>query len=563
MKLLLFLARYSKHLRYSRIIIVSVIIAGVAGGAAATALLALINTALTRPSAISSTMVLTFIALSILIVISRVASQILLLRFTTGAIFDLRMKLCRRMVNLPLRQLEESGAHRLLAVLTDDLPNIITALTSLPLMCTQAAIVICSAVYLAWLSWKVFLVIFGLMFLGGIIYRISVRKTYRYMELAREQWNILLRHFRGLMDGAKELKLHSNRREEFFSQNLEGSSIALRHYRVKANSIFITANSYTQIISSTILGLLLFVFPRMGNMNTEIMTGYTLIFFYMLNPLQTLLTSLPGLSQAKIAVTKVEELGFTLKDDALELNSQKQLGTGSEWSELELAGVVHSYHRERENSNFIVGPIDLTINRNELVFVIGGNGSGKTTLVKLLTGLYIPESGEIRLDGQPVNEGNRDAYRQNFSVVFTDFYLFDSFLGLGAPELDAQAEQYLTRFQLNHKVQVKDGVLSTTELSQGQRKRLALLTAYLENRSIYVFDEWAADQDPEFKEIFYYQLLPDLKARGKTVIVISHDDRYYHVADRLIKLDYGTLAADTANEQLPYVSADVQVPVTS
>jgi putative ATP-binding cassette transporter len=195
--------------------------------------------------------------------------------------------------------------------------------------------------------------------------------------------------------------------------------------------------------------------------------------------------------------------------------------------------------------------------------VIGGNGSGKTTLVKLLTGLYIPESGEIRLDGEPINDVNRDDYRQNFSVVFTDFYIFESFLGLGAPKLDAQAEEYLTRFQLNHKVQVKDGVLSTTELSQGQRKRLALLTAYLEDRSIYVFDEWAADQDPEFKEIFYYQLLPDLKARGKTVIVISHDDRYYHVADRLIKLDYGTLAADTANKQLPYVSADLQVPVTS
>jgi putative ATP-binding cassette transporter len=91
---------------------------------------------------------------------------------------------------------------------------------------------------------------------------------------------------------------------------------------------------------------------------------------------------------------------------------------------------------------------------------------------------------------------------------------------------------------------VREGAFSTLALSQGQRKRLALLTAYLEDRPIYLFDEWAADQDPQFKEIFYHHLLPELRARNKTVLVITHDDRYYDVADRLIKLDYGKLVYD-------------------
>jgi putative pyoverdin transport system ATP-binding/permease protein len=172
---------------------------------------------------------------------------------------------------------------------------------------------------------------------------------------------------------------------------------------------------------------------------------------------------------------------------------------------------------------------------------VGGNGSGKSTLAKLITGLYLPDSGKICLDGTPITNQNRETYRQLFSTVFSDFYLFERLLGIPFENLDIRARTYLEELQLSHKVQVKDGSLSTTELSQGQRKRLALLTAYLDDRPIYLFDEWAADQDPFFREVFYQQILPELKKRDKAVLVISHDDRYFHLCDRLIKLDYGQI----------------------
>lgn len=159
----------------------------------------------------------------------------------------------------------------------------------------------------------------------------------------------------------------------------------------------------------------------------------------------------------------------------------------------------------------------------------------------MIAGLYIPETGEICLDGKTITERNRESYRQLFATVFSDFYLFERILGINLNNLDAQAQEYLTKLNLEQKVQVKEGILSTTDLSQGQRKCLALLTAYLEDRPIYLFDEWASDQDPFFREIFYKQLLPELKHRGKTVLVISHDDRYFHLADRVIKLEYGKL----------------------
>jgi putative ATP-binding cassette transporter len=178
------------------------------------------------------------------------------------------------------------------------------------------------------------------------------------------------------------------------------------------------------------------------------------------------------------------------------------------------------------------------------VFIVGGNGSGKSTLAKLITGLYIPEAGEIRLDEELITEQNREWYRQHFSVVFSDFYLFDELWGLENSGLDSKVQEYLKVLQLDHKVKVTNGKFSTTALSQGQRKRLALLTAYLENRPIYLFDEWAADQDPAFKKIFYTELLTKLRDQGKTVLVISHDDRYFHLADRIVKLEYGKVEFD-------------------
>jgi putative ATP-binding cassette transporter len=208
---------------------------------------------------------------------------------------------------------------------------------------------------------------------------------------------------------------------------------------------------------------------------------------------------------------------------------------------LDLVGVTHAYHREREGG-FTLGPVDLSLHPGEVVILAGGNGSGKTTLAKVLTGLYYPESGEIRADGQAVPKENLEGYRKLFSVVYADFHLFDSLLGLKIADLDAQARQYLTDLHLDHLVSVQDGVLSTTALSRGQRKRLALLVAYLEDRPLYVFDEWASDQDPQFKRVFYTQVLPGLKARQKAVFVITHDERYFHLADRMVYLEDGKIS---------------------
>jgi putative pyoverdin transport system ATP-binding/permease protein len=256
-----------------------------------------------------------------------------------------------------------------------------------------------------------------------------------------------------------------------------------------------------------------------------------------MGPLSSALRVLPLYTSAGIALHRIERLGVELGHQAREHSASPE--DRPTFSQIILQDVVHSYHDARGQDGFQLGPLSLELHPGQIIFLTGQNGSGKSTLAKVLVGLYEPEQGEVLWDGAKVTDKNRDAYRQLFSVVFSDYYLFESLLGLSEGDLDERAEILVRRLQLDGHVEINAGELSSTRLSQGQRKRLALLTAYLEDRPIYVFDEWASDQDPGFKEVFYKELVPELKARGKTVVVVTHDDRYFHLADRHVRLDEG------------------------
>ncbi|MCA1566169.1 MAG: cyclic peptide export ABC transporter [Acidobacteria bacterium] len=531
-------------MQYSRRFLVLAIVAGVISGAANTALLAVINATLTSSQYQRSTLALIFLGLCLVVPLTRVVAELLLAHLGQGALFQLRMQLSEQILGVPLRRLEELGPHRLMAALTDDVPSITNIVTVIPILCINIAVALSCLVYMGWLSWPLFLAVIVIIIIGIVSYQLPVAKSFQYMTFARREGDNLFNHFRALTDGIKELKIHADRRKAFLTDNLQTTAEGFRRHNIAALTIYTIAASWGQMLVFVVIGLLLFVLSGWFGVSTMVLTGFTLAVLYLMTPLQVIMNTLPNMGRANVALRNVEKLGLSLESSPTEQDSKKLLGTGAAWKSLTLSGVTHTYRREGEESLFVLGPIDLMLRPGELVFLTGGNGSGKTTLAKLLVGLYTPESGEILLDGQPVTADLTDYYRQHFSVVFSDFYLFETLLGLNSEELDGKAREYLRQLQLDHKVKVADGTLSTTDLSQGQRKRLALLTAYLEDRPIYLFDEWAADQDPHFKEIFYYQILPELKARGKTVVAITHDDRYYNVGDRIIKLDYGKTVYD-------------------
>ena len=558
MKLINLLLNCSRNYRHSLAMVVAVALTGIVSGGINIALLALINSALNRTQAASRAAIVTFASLCVLLPVIRFTSEYLLVRLSSQAIFELRMQLSRSILGAPLRMLEELGTHRLLAALTDDMPMISAALSTLPLICMHVAIVVGSLIYLGWLSPLGLLGVLVFIAIGVFVYQALMVKAQKYFHLTREKLDVLFQNFRALTEGTKELKLHRRRRDSFLSNELEATAGSIREHNVTGNTIYAAGRSWGQVLVFVLLGLLLFVRPSVLAVDQNVLTGFVLTLLFLTTPLEVILNALPTLSRAKVAAGKVQGLGLSLAANATEPAGALTVAPSMRMDRLELSGVTHTYFREREDENFVLGPINLKFNPGDLVFLIGGNGSGKTTLLKLITGLYVPEAGEIRLNGKVINDQTRDSYRQHFSVVFSDFFLFETLLGLDTNDLDEEARRFLVQLQLDHKVKVKDGALSTTELSQGQRKRLALLTAFLEDRALYVFDEWAADQDPYFKEIFYFQILPELKARGKTVIITSHDDRYFHLADRIVKLDYGQIDSDQYVASLPLASVSMQ-----
>ena len=519
-------------------------LAALASGACNAGLIALVNVVLHRPEVSALVLVGSFVALGLGKVATNILSQMIVATFSQRAIAQLRCGLVRKILAVPLRQLEELGVPRLLVALGEDVLTVAEALLLLPNFAVNLAVLCGGAVYLCWLSWKVALGIFVFILLGATGYRFLVANGFQHLRLAREEADRLYAHFRALTEGIKELKLHRRRRGKFLSDCIGPATERFSRHNVAAELRFILAHGWSQLLFFMLVGLVLFLLPALQHVSPRTLTGYIVATLYLMGPLAGVLGVMAAIGRANVALEKIERLGFSLAAHSTEECSLAQPERELDFARLELAGVTHSYHHEKDDSHFLLGPMNLVFQPGEVVFIVGGNGSGKSTLAKIITGLYPPETGQLRLDGKTISNSNRDDYRQLFSTVFSDFYVFETLLGLEGMNLDGRAQNYLAELHLDHKVKVRAGRLSTVDLSQGQRKRLALLTAYLEDRPFYLFDEWASDQDPQFKEIFYRQILPDLKARGKAVVVITHDDRYLSCADRVIKLDYGKLVYD-------------------
>ena len=473
--------------------------------------------------------------------LSNLWTQLLLVRFSQDTILDLSLSLCSKIVRAPLRRSEQRGAANILVTLTDDVSWVTWAIQCFPQLIMNAAVVLGCGFYLAWLSWGAFLGVVGVTVLGALGYQWLHTSAFSVIYAAREARAELFRHFRSLTDGLKELLMHRARRQEFVNQEVRKAAESYRQTNLEATRRHALAEAWTQVSFYSLIGLIVFLFPSVVTVSSEALTGYVVAVLYMMGPIWGIIGALPTVERGQVALENIERLGVSL--DVGQENDQTLELAGLEDGIppiVQLDDVVFSYDQEKGvEAPFTLGPISLELHPGELAFVIGGNGSGKSTFVKVLAGLYQPLQGNVTLAGTMITDANREWYREHFSVVFSDFHVFNKLLGQSDSQAERLAPQYLRLLHMDQKVTVHERTFSTLDLSQGQRKRLALVTAYLEDRPIYVFDEWAADQDPQYKEIFYKTLLPDLRERGKLVVVITHDDRYFHLGNQVIKLEDG------------------------
>jgi putative ATP-binding cassette transporter len=514
---------------------------GMLSGFLSTGVLALINHILHHPSDHFLLLVLGFVGLVAGKILANVVSQMLLVRFAQDTILDLSLSLCAKIVRAPLRRSEERGAANILVTLTDDVSWVTWAVQCFPSFLMNVALVLGCGIFLAWLSWSVFLGVAGVAIVSLLVHQWLHTSTRRIIEASREARAELFQRFRALTDGLKELMMHRARREEFIDQEVRGAAEYYRAINLKERRVRALLGVWTQVSFYSLIGYLVFLFPSFGTNSPEALTGYIVAILYVMGPISSILEIAPTLERGQVALENIERLGISLDADLEDFETRQMVDLEPgippvlQWNNVEF-----SYGEgDGVETPFALGPISLELYPGELVFVIGGNGSGKSTLVKVLAGLYKPLRGDVRLGGTMITDENREWYREHFSIIFSDFHLFRKLLGQSDSQVERLVPQYLRLMHLDQKVTVRDRTFSTLDLSQGQRKRLALVTAYLEDRSIYVFDEWAADQDPQYKDIFYKTLLPDLRARGKLVIVITHDDRFFHLGNQVIKLDDG------------------------
>ncbi len=447
----------------------------------------------------------------------------------------IRVRIADKIRRVDFRPLEEIGRAEIYSSVQKETTTISQSASILVLGVQFAILVFFTAIYIAVLSLPAFFLTTISTTLVAVLFLKRAEKLntalHRTIGLENDLFDALT-HF---LDGFKEIRMNHARSDdvyERFQEISDSATISKIETQSEVSSQFILS----QIAFYFMVAVVVFIVPMMSSNASGAIVQVSTAILFLIGPIGGVVNAVPNLARANAATESILSLENLLDETAVERKENaRQLAT---FNQIQLQNVVFSYG-DKDNP-FTVGPIDLTINAGEMLFVSGGNGTGKSTLLKLLTSLYLPSQGVLSLDGEPVTLATSEAYRSLFTTIFADYHLFDRLYGLeDIPQ--EKIEETMRYLELPDKVKIVDGAFESLNFSGGQRKRIALLVSLLEDRPIYVLDEVAADQDPAFRKKYYEEILPRLKEEGKTVIVVTHDDRYFDVADRLVKMESGRM----------------------
>ena len=457
-------------------------------------------------------------------------------------IHKIRLRVMDHIRRSELLPIEAIGRSRIVAAITSDTAVLTQASNMLSFSIQGAVLVFFVAIYVAFLSLAAIVTTILVIGVAGVIFHYKNRRLAAEKQKSAEWEGRLFDRLTDFLDGFKEVRLNAARSTDLFEDASEVSRTAAN---IKINS---QAETFKLIVTSQIsmyvlIGAVVFVAPQFSEaLGGLTLTKTTTALMFIVGACFGLVQSIPILLNANAAADRIEQLEIELQATASALDAAGSAAP-SRFDAIEMTGIQFRYVDKFSEATFKIGPIDFSLHPGELVFITGGNGSGKSTFLRVLAGLYPPDSGQIRLNGQQINDETRDKYRSLMSAIFFDYHLFRKLYGIPDPE-PAEVDQLLRQFRLDTKTGVTNGEFRTLDLSGGQRRRLALIVSLLEKRPILLLDEWTAEQDPEFRRKFYDELLPDLMRAGATVVVITHDDRYLnelHLPARRIHMDEGRI----------------------
>ncbi|MGE5514805.1 MAG: cyclic peptide export ABC transporter [Bacteroidota bacterium] len=454
----------------------------------------------------------------------------------------LRLRVVGKLRRVDLRTLERLGHGEIFATVAQEINHLSQSLPLLVSAAQSAFLLVFCLLYIGTLSPIAFIVVTGFTALGLVLFWLRRRQLDIALARVHQREAEMLDTLAHFTKGFQEIRLNGDKNDALYAR-FTAVVDDLQVQVVGIGGKWVTLLQFGNAFLYTLVGAVIFILPLFFQGYTDVIYKITAAAIFCVGPVTAITAAVPLYTKADLGLGHVARLEQRLnlkRGPAPVLAQSRFAGFGS----IACRDLGFSYRDEADEVTFTSGPLTLTLTRGETVFVVGGNGSGKSTAMKLLCGLYAPDSGTIEVDGTAIAEADRQDYRELFSAVFADFHLFDRLYGLGDIEQE-RVDALIARMELSDKVRFVDGRFSTTSLSTGQRKRLAMIVALLEDRDIYLFDEWAADQDAHFREVFYTELLPELKRRGKTVLAVTHDDRYWGCCDRRLSMDLGRLTAET------------------
>ncbi|GDX84816.1 ABC transporter ATP-binding protein [Methylococcaceae bacterium] len=451
------------------------------------------------------------------------------------AINRVRIRVTDKLRHVELPYIETAGHANIYSRITQDSSLISESAIILINACQQLIVVFICLLYVAWLSIPGFILTTAVLGSSVLMYLYNSNHVSQQLHEVSTKESEFFNGIKSILVGFKEIKINRKKNDALFS-HIETISKEAKDMKIATGLYFIIELMFAQTSFYILCASIIFVLPILSATNIDQVVGITIAVLFLFGPLSMVVSAFPLFARANVAVENIYQLEHEIDLASKETSAAKSQAPVFE--NLELEQVTFNYPPQNEGISFGIGPLNLTLTQGEILFIVGGNGSGKSTLLKLLTGLYYPSSGNIYLNHKPLLASDYIDYRELYSTIFTDFHLFDRLYGVD--DIDEKCvDALLKTMKLEKKTTFKNEHFSNTDLSTGQKKRLAYIASVLEDKQIYIFDEWAADQDPEFRQYFYEVLLKDLKAKGKAVIAVSHDDRYFSLADRVVKIEYG------------------------
>jgi putative pyoverdin transport system ATP-binding/permease protein len=455
-----------------------------------------------------------------------------------------RVRITDKIRSTSLLEFEGIGREVVYNRLTQETTTLSQAAPVLINACQAAIMLFFTSIYILYLS-EAALWISALFIAGGMIMYLAHRKQVaEELRAADRKEREFLTMLNQVMEGFKEIKLNRRKSDDLFA-HFNVIADESEQLRIRTGTLYVTDFMFSQVAFYLLLACLIFLMPQFSQTSIATAVKLTASILFIMRPLETFVSSIPFFAKANLAAINLQELEARLDASHDMQSSEVAVELPEPFTAIKFEDVMFSYTDPEGRQLFSVGPINEEIRQGEVLFVVGGNGSGKSTFLKLLTGLYAVRSGNIRIDGISLDQDSVASYRELFSIVFGDFFLFERLYGI--KDIDTERVNALIReMDLDKKTSFSQGSFKNVNLSTGQRKRLALIAALLEDKPVCVFDEVAADQDPVFRKYFYETFLAKLKSEGKTIIAVSHDDRYFHVADRIIRMDYGKVIREGA-----------------